>query len=434
MKDYSIENSIGEIHSEKTKEYFKEVASSYYNDNFRASIVTLYSVVINDILIKLEILDEIYADKTANAILQDIRKSQKEHPNNPDWEKNIIEEVKNRTSLIDNVDYTHIQALKNDRHLSAHPVVDKDDKLYTPNKETAAAHIRNMLEALFLKPPILSKKILSSLLIDIAEKKEILIDRKSFETYIISKYLKNLNASVEVSMFRDLWKFVFNLENDDANANRITNFRLLRLIYNRNAGLCIQKIKVEQEYFSNVSNNGVILLILIRFFSENEFLIREFREDVLLLISKRTEKDPSAKTLAWFLSDNYAKHLLQVKSWVRSQFDGSDIGDALPQAYQRLIEIGFVKGYKEETIDFIVWRYENTHNFNDGDKVFSYLVSPNLNEFNEKHLIQLCEKTNKNNQACGRKRAAEDHEQLKKYIEIKVEKFDFANYENIFQT
>ena len=60
MKDYSLENSIEQINSERTKKYFREVSSSYFNGNYRASIVTLYSVVINDILIKLEVLDEIY--------------------------------------------------------------------------------------------------------------------------------------------------------------------------------------------------------------------------------------------------------------------------------------------------------------------------------------------------------------------------------------
>jgi hypothetical protein len=209
MKDYSLENSIEQINSERTKKYFREVSSSYFNGNYRASVVTLYSVVINDILIKLEVLDEIYSDSTAKDILNEIRTFQQAHPNNPDWEKDIIEKVKTRTSLIDNVDYAHIQALKNDRHLCAHPVVDKDDKLYTPNKETAASHIRNMLESLFLKPPILSKKILATILIDIADKKELLINDESLDKYIKAKYLNNLNPTVEVTIFRDLWKFIY---------------------------------------------------------------------------------------------------------------------------------------------------------------------------------------------------------------------------------
>jgi hypothetical protein len=40
MKDYSLENAIEQTNSDKTKEYFREVTSSYFNGNYRASVVT----------------------------------------------------------------------------------------------------------------------------------------------------------------------------------------------------------------------------------------------------------------------------------------------------------------------------------------------------------------------------------------------------------
>lgn len=434
MKDYSLENSIEKINSERTKKYFREVSSSYFNGNYRASVVTLYSVVINDILIKLEVLDEIYSDSIAKDILNEIRTFQQAHPNNPDWEKNIIEKVKTRTSLIDNVDYAHIQALKNDRHLCAHPVVDKDDKLYTPNKETVASHIRNMLESLFLKPPILSKKILATILVDIANKKELLIDDESLEKYIKAKYLNNLNPTIEVTIFRDLWKFIYRLDNEDVEENRLINYRVLYFLYKRNTALCIQKIKSEQEYFSNVRNNEYTINFLIRFLSENEFLYPEFREDVHLLIAKHIEKDISAKTVAWFLSESYLKHLEQVKEWIDSSYEQMFPYDASGFAYQRLIKIGYTKGYVKEVTEFIIWRYSNSKNYNDADKVFSYLVHPNLDKFTEEQVVELCEKVNSNSQAYGRKRAEEDHKELRKYIEMNInEAFEFSKYKNVFE-
>jgi hypothetical protein len=434
MKDYSLENSIEQINSERTKKYFREVSSSYFNGNYRASVVTLYSVVINDILIKLEVLDEIYSDSTAKDILNEIRTFQQAHPNNPDWEKDIIEKVKTRTSLIDNVDYAHIQALKNDRHLCAHPVVDKDDKLYTPNKETAASHIRNMLESLFLKPPILSKKILATILIDIADKKELLINDESLDKYIKAKYLNNLNPTVEVTIFRDLWKFIYRIENEEADENRLINYRVLYLLYKRNTALCIQKIKNEQEYFSNVRNNEQTINFLVRFLSENEFLYPEFREDIHLLIAKHIEKDISAKTVAWFLGESYLNHLEQVKQWIENSYGRIFPYDASEAAYQRLIKIGYTKGYLKEVTEFIIWRYSNSKNYNDADKVFSYLVHNNLDKFTEEQFFELCEKVDSNTQACGRKRAEEDHKELRKFIELNInEAFDFSKFKNVFE-
>ena len=116
MKDFSLEEARTKISSDKTKEYIGEVLSSYYNGNNRAAIVTLFSVVICDILDKLEVLDEIYQDTVAKDILDEIKAFQTSSPTNPDWEKDIIEKVKNRTDLIDNTDYTHIKSLQNHRH------------------------------------------------------------------------------------------------------------------------------------------------------------------------------------------------------------------------------------------------------------------------------------------------------------------------------
>jgi hypothetical protein len=433
MKDFSIEYASQKINSEKTKEYFKEVSSSYFNENYRAAIVTLYSVVINDILIKLEVLDEIYSDSVAKAILDETRTFQESNPTNADWERDIVEKVKIRTSLFDNIDYAHIQALRNDRHLCAHPVIDKDDKLYTPNKETVASHIRNMLESLFLKPAILSKKILSTILIDISTKKELLIDVESLEKYIKSKYLSNINPTIELSIFRDLWKFVFRLNDTQSIENRLINYRVLNLLYKRNIEACIKKIKSEQEYFSNVSNSKETINFLIRFLSENEFLYPDFREDVHLFITKQIKNDISAKTVAWFLSQNYLKHLEEIKNLISTNFNGQAPYDSEISAYQRLLNVGISKGYNNDVCEFVVWRYSSSTNYNDADKVFTYILQPNLQYLNEKQILKLCKQANGNSQVCDRNRSIPDHLELKNFIISKFgQEFEFQKYDRLF--
>lgn len=434
MKDYNIENLSERINSEKTKEYFKEVSSSYFNGNYRAAIVTLYSVVINDILIKLETLEEIYNDATAKDILNEIKLFQSANPSNPDWEKNIIEKVKDRTNLIDNVDYAHIQALKNDRHLCAHPVIDKEDKLYTPNKEAVAAHIRNMMESLFLKPAILSKKILKTLLIDLADKKEILIDDDSVEKYIKAKYLSNLNPKIELDIFRDLWKFVFNLTNDEASINRIVNFKALYYIFKRNLAQCIERIRNETEFYSNISDIPQIIHLLIRFLSENEFLSKNFREDVQLLILNQVKNDFSAKVVAWFLDKSYIDHLKSITEITKEFYNSGYKTDASYQAYKRLFQIGISKGYKKEVIDFIIWKYSSSRSYYEADKNYDNILFPNLEYFSAPEMDNLCEKVNENQQVYGRNKASEDHLELKNYIIKNIdEKFEFAKYSRIFK-
>ena len=69
------------IYFQKTKEYFKEVISSYSNGNYRSAIVMLYSVAICDILFKLEELKDMYNDEVAKEILQNIENSKSSSDN-----------------------------------------------------------------------------------------------------------------------------------------------------------------------------------------------------------------------------------------------------------------------------------------------------------------------------------------------------------------
>ena len=57
------------IYFPKTREYFKEVISSYSNGNYRSAIVMLYSVVICDMLFKLKELKDMYNDTVASSLL-----------------------------------------------------------------------------------------------------------------------------------------------------------------------------------------------------------------------------------------------------------------------------------------------------------------------------------------------------------------------------
>lgn len=434
MNDFSIEHAGQKIVSAKTKEYFKEVASSYFNSNHRAAVVTLYSVVFSDMIDKLETLADIYSDTVAINILDNIRKFQADHPTSPEWEKNLIEEIKNRTSLIDNVDYARIISLRNDRHLCAHPVIDKEDRLHTPNKETVGSHIRNMLESFLLKPPILSKKILGTMLQDLADKRDILINQGSINRYVGAKYLENLTPSIEVVIFRDLWKIVFKLDDSNARANRKLNFKLLKILYERNLAAGIEKIKSDKKYFSNIHDSDVTKELLINFLAENEDLFSVFSEDVQLLLAKEAEIDPSSKTSAWFLSDNYLNHLAMIKAEIDTQFGGTFPFDASVDAYNILIRIGVAKGYTKEIADFIIWRYSICKSYNEADKVYTYVLKPNLDRIANDQFEELCENVNNNSQCWSRNRAEDDHAHLKSYINTRLgTNFPFNNYKNVFK-
>ena len=75
--DYSLEQIMQEINDSKSAEYFGEVFSSYQNENYRSAIVMLWSVAVCDALFKLRHLVDVYGDKPAQNILNDVAKMQK---------------------------------------------------------------------------------------------------------------------------------------------------------------------------------------------------------------------------------------------------------------------------------------------------------------------------------------------------------------------
>jgi hypothetical protein len=83
MRDFSIDIQTEKIYSSKTREYFDEVIKSYYSESYRSAVVMLYSIVIADLVYKIEELKELYADNNAIDILDEITEMQRRNPNSP---------------------------------------------------------------------------------------------------------------------------------------------------------------------------------------------------------------------------------------------------------------------------------------------------------------------------------------------------------------
>jgi hypothetical protein len=177
LNEFSLEKISETIHFGTTKEYFKEVLSSYQNGNYRSSVVMLWSVAVCDIVYKLKSLVDIHTDTTAQKILKELTKMQKDEPKSPRWEIKLVEDVFNKTNLIDIVEFENLKYLQHQRHLCAHPILDDKSELHTPNKETTRSLLRNTLEGLLIKPPFYTQVIFKELLEDVAENKAALHTR-----------------------------------------------------------------------------------------------------------------------------------------------------------------------------------------------------------------------------------------------------------------
>ena len=176
--------------------YFKEIVQSYYNQNYRATIVLLYSFVIYDLFIKLQDMAN-EGDGRAHSKLSEINNMIKNDERYSRIENEIIQFFKDNCNLYFGKFIEDIEYLKNCRNKCAHLKVD-DNTLYVPSDYHARMLICSMYDNVFsVKAPFIMD------LFKIAEKDVERYNKKIFyisytdfdesiKTEITNKYLSRM--------------------------------------------------------------------------------------------------------------------------------------------------------------------------------------------------------------------------------------------------
>ena len=136
------------------RNYFKEILQSYYSQNYRATIVLLYSFVIYDLFIKLQTMaDE--GDTKAKSKLVEINSMIASDEKYSKVENEIVEFFKKNCSLYFERFIEDIEYLKTCRNKCAHLKVN-DNSLYVPNDYHAKMMICSMYDhVLSVKAPFI---------------------------------------------------------------------------------------------------------------------------------------------------------------------------------------------------------------------------------------------------------------------------------------
>jgi hypothetical protein len=426
MQEFSLEKISESIYYGKSKAYFKEVLSSYHNENYRSAVVMLWSVAVCDIVFKLQSLIDLYGDASARQILDDVTAIQVANPNSPTWEVQLIDDVHSKTNLIDSAEYENLRYLQKQRHLSAHPVLNRDRELHSPKKETVRALIRNTLEEVLIKPPFYTQHILSELLADIAESSEVLNNRAKTKKYIESRYLSRTTPSVELNLFRSLWKFVFKLENDSCNKNRLINLYVLEVIAGRNRAALNATITGDQDYFSNITSAEIPSSYIVYFLSKYPELYPLLKEDARLKIEHCIENDGVGKLVGWFTKSNLSAHGSDIKKWISSEERPS----FSPQEFDFLLEISDSDEWQEEFCNIVSYYYGSSCSYDQADSRFQVAIPKYIKLFERTSLTYLAQQIENNSQCHDRSKARHDYVFIKEQLDKKFgTDFPYSDYE-----
>lgn len=422
--DFSIEQAAERIADSRTRGYFGEVYSSFVNGNNRSAVVMLWSVVVADIVFKLQELRDLHTDPVAKSILDEIGKLVENNPNNPEWELALVESVAVRMYLFEAGDAENLRYLQKLRHLSAHPVLSGINVLFSPTKDQCRSLIRSALESVLLKPPVFSKKIIEHFVEDIATRKKLLPDDQSLEQYLKAKYFSGMHAEVQREVFRTLWKFVFRLSNQDADENRSINCRVLQIMFSANSLDLKKYVQDHQPFFSEIAGSGSPLDQLVEFIGQNPILLPALSEAAKTLVCNRAKADVDLFVRAPFVSNGMSAH---IDAAVRSE----GLWKLRRASVEAFLDMAASAGLEDKACCLPAAAYYRASCFDDADNRFEAIVEPFLPRFGKESLTALLEGIESNGQTYGRGRARSQHQiVLAQCKKVFGETFDLGPYPN----
>jgi hypothetical protein len=429
--EYSIELQAENINSSKTKQYFQEVLSSYINGNYRSAIVVLWTVTVYDLVYKLQDLSNIYNDSIAEKILKDLKAKQEANKKSPEWEAELIKLIEERTSMFATYEITHIKLLQEQRHLSAHPLIKEDLDLYQPNKETTRALIRNTLEFVLTKPSMASNKIFINMIEDLNEKRNLFPKVDDLENYIQPKYFAHTPSKVKQFIYKQLWKFVFKLDNEESEKNRKINLKALSILYKNNQTLMNQLMGEEKGYFaSNINLDTEIdmkfLVSLCAKFPKIYALLDESHKPP---IERRIKQDKSLWSESFFMysaADDYLEDLANEINTYEASKDR--------KLSKKIISYCQEHDVIEKLIPLYISQYCASSSYDSADRSFRNLLKEIFHFMSQEDFISLLEGIETNNQTYNRGVASHDHKKLQEVCIEMYDDFDFSPYTNFLES
>lgn len=405
-----------------SRNYFKEILQSYYSQNYRATIVLLYSFVIYDLFIKLQTMaDE--GDIKAKSKLDEINSMINSDEKYSKVENTIVDFFKNNCSLYFERFIEDIEYLKTCRNKCAHLKVN-DNSLYVPNDYHAKMMICSMYDhVLSVKAPFimdlfkLAKK-------DIEKYTEQIIrfDPDGFDETInrkiIDKYLQRMTDISLRKSYKTFLKLLFNTDDEECIRNILGLYAFVfsmttYLIEQGHINLIrepavldeFSKIKVDELKNNSIRADilGAMVLkysIIMEIIRENEEVFEYLKKRILTptgLAAYRAFYPQDPRSEYGFFKDTSSLHK---NKYIKEIFETVKPCDDF-----NLVE--FVK--------IMVKAIPSYSGYNDADCYMSFLKN-HVAEFNVSDLQEIMTIYNENDQCYNRGRHSGDMEIIQPYL------------------
>ncbi|WP_143595675.1 hypothetical protein [Tamilnaduibacter salinus] len=159
----NLDELIQNVRNIHAKNYLNESIAAYRTGAYRASLIATWIAVCVDIIEKIRELS-LSEDPAARQWEQQLDKIQ---PNDPAamlaFERDILNVACDELQLISTIEKSHLERLKDDRNICAHPTFSDDGSQFSPPAELALAYIIQAANYLLVHPPVKGKVIVQRL-------------------------------------------------------------------------------------------------------------------------------------------------------------------------------------------------------------------------------------------------------------------------------
>ncbi|EFK4104139.1 hypothetical protein A8401_003703 [Escherichia coli] len=416
-----IEDKIELIESRATKYYFKEVYSSYLNGNYRAAVVSLWSVLVCDAVFKTRSLVELTNDRWATQQIASIEKSQRQSSTKSDWELNLFEGFYQQKKFIGIGEITNIRDIQKKRHLCAHPILSEDDVLYTPNKDLVKSMIINALDDFLLRRNYYGKDLFPIIRDTLVDNSEYYTTAKNIKP-LISKYCQRVTTGGIYQIFKDFWKFSFRLDDEESFKHRRILHNGCMCLYSeiKSRPELLDRIKDDLDYFENISFKTNVLIYLFLFFCKHPDFYKRLSPELKERIREYLERDDDDDTqyvykiATMFLFDNAGEYFEHIQKCINECVVRRI---ALSQV-KYIIDIYHDHQCEKDVYDIVILYASKSMGFDDADNRFDLVFNSEIFEnLSVNQLERLIESFDENGQIGGRRRSDADMRKIKARLE-----------------
>ena len=184
-----------EIRNRHVRNYYNEAVVAYRAGAYRAAVISTWISICVDVIEKIRELS-IGNDAKAKELERKLNSiKQNDFIAMQSFEKEILKMACEDLQLISHIEKVHLERIKDDRNLCAHPTFSTDSYQFSPSPELAKAYIIQAADYLLTKPPVQGKVVVEAIYNLINEESFPNEEERAFTILSSDKYLGRARPS-----------------------------------------------------------------------------------------------------------------------------------------------------------------------------------------------------------------------------------------------